>query len=373
MQVAALLLAVGATACGFSVAGSGVPAIDASVTGDGPADPDALVSAKQRVKLTFQNGTRSVALDKFVALVVLDPQRVDYGAITANGTNLRFTDPDGTVLDHQIDTWNAGGISHIWVRVPLIDASSNADYIYMHYGDPALTDNQNAAGVWAGHSAVWHLAQDPGPGGAGDITDSVGANPGTASPGMLSGALVPGAIGRGLQFLGDGNGITANAIALTTYTWSMWIRGTAAPAQGSNKEPINNGDLTFNFAWDHNQLAFVGAAAHRDSVAWRSVAPPAFAANTWYFVAGTYDGANLCIYRDGNAGTCVASGTPLPPNGAFLIGSAASATTTFSGTIDEVRVTAAAFSRLRLEAEYVNQRAATTSPFVVFSAPAPEL
>ena len=380
MHAVRLVLAASLAGCGFSVGGgtgamgsdggTDTPEIDAPVPGDGPVDPDAMGGPKRRVKLTFQNGTRNLALDNFVALVVLDPQRVDYGAIKANGANLRFTDSDGSVLDHQIDEWNAGGTSLVWVRVPRIDASSNADYIYMHYGDPALADNQDPAGTWVGNTAVWHLAQDPGPGGAGDIKDSAGTNHGTASTGMQSGDLVAGAVGRGLQFPGTGTGITANAITLTTYTWSMWIRGTTAPAvASSNKEPINNGDVTFNFAWDHSLAAYVGAAAQRDSGGWRSVAPPALVANTWYFLAGTYDGTNLCIYRDGNAGTCVASGAPQAPNGAFTLGLAASGSATFAGIIDEVRVSGAASPRLRLEAEHVNQRAANANPFVVFSPP----
>jgi hypothetical protein len=379
MQVVALIAAAGLAGCGFSVGGGAATGgdggpdavvIDAPVDPDAAVDPDGPTSAKRRVKLTFQNGTRNLALDNFVALVVLDPMRVDYTAITANGANLRFTDPDGSVLDHQIDEWHAGATSLIWVRVPRIDASSNTDYIYMHYGDPLLADNQDPAGVWAGQRAVWHLAQDPGPGGAGDIRDSAGTNHGTASSGMQPADLVDATVGRGLRFTGNGTGVSANAIALTTYTWSMWIRGTTAPIAGtSNTEPINNGDVTFNFAWNHSQTNFVGAAAHRDSGDWRSVAPPALAANTWYFLAGTYDGTNLCVYRDGNAGTCVTAGTPLAPSGPFLIGPAASGSTTFAGIIDEIRVSATAYPRLRLEAEHVNQRAANGNPFVVFSPP----
>ncbi|MEO7092547.1 MAG: DUF2341 domain-containing protein [Polyangiales bacterium] len=378
MQVVRVVLAASIAGCGFSVGGGGnatgddVPAIDApSGDGpDGPVDSGGPISGKQRVKLTFQNGTRNLALDNFVALVVLDPQRVNYAAITANGANLRFTDADGTALDHQIDEWNPGGTSQVWVRVPLIDAASDADYVVMHYGDPALSDAQDPAGVWAGHTAVWHLAQDPGPGTAGDIRDSAGVNHGTASTGMQTGDLVPGIVGRGLRFVGTGTGVTANAITVTRYTWSMWVRGTTAPVvASSNKEPINNGDVTFNFSWDHSMAAYVGAAAQKDAGAWHSVAPPALLANTWYFLAGTYDGANLCIYRNGDAGNCVASGAPLPPNGAFLLGSAASGSATFSGLIDEVRVSATALSALRVQAEHVNQRAAIANPFVVFSAP----
>lgn len=379
MQVRALIAAASLAGCGFSING-GASAPDAAIAdglvdADAPVDPDAPppTTAKRRVKLTFQNGTRNLALDNFVALVVLDPSRVDYAAITANGANLRFTDIDGTVLDHQIDEWHPGATSQIWVRVPRIDAASTTDYIYMRYGDPALPDAQDPAGVWSGHRAVWHLAQDPGPGATGGITDSAGTNHGTASSGMQTADLVDGIVGKGLRF-GGGTGVTANAVPLTTYAWSMWIRGTTAPVQvSSNTEPINNGDETFNFAWNHSQAAFVGAAAHRDATDWRSTAPPALAANTWYFLAGTYDGTSLCVYRDGNAGNCVTAGTPLAPTGSFLLGSAASGSTTFAGIIDEVRISTTSYPRLRLEAEFVNQRASNANPFIVFTAPEPDL
>ena len=377
-SLALLLLA----SCGFQVGpGSGVSidggpdsAIDAAT--DAPGDtttvvPDGPPGPKRRVKLTFKNASRNIALDGFVALVVIDATKVDYTAIKAAGANLRFSDSDGTSLPYQIDEWTQGGTSYIWVRVPLIDASSDTDHIYMHYGDPALNDAQNAAAVWAGYSGVWHLSQDPGPGATGDVRDSSpGARHGTTTAVMQPADRVAGIVGNGYRLLGNGAGFTTTNATLPTYTWMMWIRGVTAPATAtSNKEPINNGDVNFNFAWDHSQAAFVGAAAQRDVVQWRSVQPGGIAAMTWYFLAGTYDGANLCTFKDGGAPQCTASGAPLAPTGPMLIGHAASGAATFNGWIDEVRVTATPYSQLRLDAEVANQRAAAANPFVVFGVP----
>lgn len=373
-------------ACGFNVASGVTGPIDAADgppgTVDAPTDTamidtpvtsidaplDGPPSTKRRVRLSFKNATRNIGLDGFVVLVVLDATKVDYNLIKAGGANIRFVDGDGTVLPYQIDEWAAGGTSLVWVRVPLIDASSDSDYIYMHYGDPALNDAQNAAGTWAGYAGVYHLSQDPGPGGLGDIKDSSpAAKHGTATSVMASADRVAAIVGNGYRLPGNGAGIDALATPMPTYTWSMWLKSTTAPAAlSSNKEPINNGDVNFNFAWDHSQSQFVGAGAQRDATSWKSAAPGGFAANTWYFLAGTYDGQNLCIYRDNVSVQCTAAGAPLAPVGGLMLGHAASGSATFNGWIDEVHMTTTAFGSKRLDAELANQKHDPSSPFVVF-------
>src|SRR5665647_3081593 len=219
-------LITGLAACSFSVLPSAAPG-DAAVADAIEGTP----STKRRVKLTFRNSTRDVALDDFAALVVIDATKIDYGLTAPDGDDLRFFDRDGTPLDFEIDEWDPAGTSCVWVRVPRIDASSDTDFIYMHYGDPALAASENPAAVWSTHTAVWHLAQDPGPGGLGDIKDSSPAGRhGTATAAMTSADLVSTVIGKGLHFVGTaGTGVTAAAVALPTYTWSTWIRGETAP------------------------------------------------------------------------------------------------------------------------------------------------
>jgi Concanavalin A-like lectin/glucanases superfamily/Domain of unknown function (DUF2341) len=335
------------------------------VVPDGPPNS----TPRRKVKLTFQNGTRDIALDNFVALVVLDPTRIDYGRTKPNGDDLRFIDPDNTPLSYEIDEWVPNGTSYVWVRVPLIDASSTTDCVYLHYGDPTSMAAQDPSAVWSGQSSVWHLSQDPGPGGNGDIKDSTAThNHGTTTATMQAADRVPAIIGKGFHFTGGQTGVTANALVLPLYTWSMWIRGDAAPQNGtSNTEPISNGDKNFNFAWDHSMPAFVGAAAQHDANNWQSIQPStAWAATTWYFLASSYDGNQLCIYRNTEQAQCTASLGPLAPTSDFEIALQASGSTTFKGTLDEVRVTASVLSAKRLDAEYANQRASNAAPFVVF-------
>ncbi len=46
-------------------------------------------------------------------------------------------DANGTLLAHEIESWNESGTSYVWVSVPQIDASSGTDYIWMYYGNAA--------------------------------------------------------------------------------------------------------------------------------------------------------------------------------------------------------------------------------------------
>ena len=116
-----------------------------------------------RVQLTFNNAAQTENLDNFPVLIVLDPSNIDYGLIEPNGADLRFVDADdATLLSHEIESWNPGGTSYVWVRVPRIDGSSSTDFIYLYYDKTGALDAQDPPGVWsAGYLAVWHLDDQP--------------------------------------------------------------------------------------------------------------------------------------------------------------------------------------------------------------------
>jgi len=192
----ALLLAFLVVACTFDPAGIGpsvlldgsadaVASLDRSLDGPRPADqgPDATAldilgpvdgpdlgpttpwwdtAWKRRRKLTFLNKSGQQDLNGFPVLVVLDSQRVDYGAMDKDGKDIRFVDADqSTVLPHEIERWQAGSASHVWVRVPQIDKLSDVDHIWLYHGNPAAADGQQAAQVWGTDSTgVWHLDGD---------------------------------------------------------------------------------------------------------------------------------------------------------------------------------------------------------------------
>ncbi len=374
MRLGVLVLAAG---CSFHRGSAQLPA---DATPDTHEYQDAPSSTATRVLLTLHNSTRAEALVDFPVLVALDPTRIDYSITAPGGADLRFyAADDATLLDYEIDTWAPGARSAIWVRVPNIPASSDQN-IWMHYGDPSASDASNPHGVWSSeHVVVWHLAADPS---AGVPDSTANAHDATATAGVDASRLVPGPIGNALQFQGGAvECVIAPASAqftLPTYTWQEWLNGDSAPVtitSGNNEDPISNGDVGFNFGWNHYTTAYTAAAAHRDATAWQAqtVGPSNIAAQTWYLVTATYDGSQLCSYLDGAAKGCVTVGTPEPPNGTLSIGGpnagAGCVAGTFPGRIDEVRVASVAHTALRVQAEYVNQADLPATPFVTFGTP----
>jgi hypothetical protein len=116
---------------------------------------------KRRRKIFFDNLEQGT-LSEFPVLVGLGPGRIDYAQTMEQGQDLRFIDADGhTVLNHEIEKWDASGTSIIWVKVPEIFGRSNMDYMWMYYGNPSAPDEYDPAWVWsAGYQGVYHLHDD---------------------------------------------------------------------------------------------------------------------------------------------------------------------------------------------------------------------
>ena len=134
-----------------------------------------------RRQLTFDNSAQTESLADFPVLVKLNAGNIDYSQTQDNGEDLRFYDTDGTELAYDIEEWNEGGESIVWVKVPQIDGSSNSDSIWMYYGNASAGAGENPSAVWDnGYVGVWHLDEAPADGTAGGHVDSTGnGNDGT--------------------------------------------------------------------------------------------------------------------------------------------------------------------------------------------------
>ncbi len=198
-----------------------------------PSDPEApadgLSAWTRRRFITFDNATQTENLDDFPVLIKLNAARIDYNTVQDAGQDVRFLDSDlSGPLAHEIELWNEAGDSFVWVRVPRIDALSNADGIWMYYGNPGAPDGQAAANVWnAGYRAVYHLN-----GGLQDSTANAlhGANFGTTD--------AAGRIGRGRNFDGATQYFTApsTGYSFTQGAIEAWARAEgAAPLAGEGR------------------------------------------------------------------------------------------------------------------------------------------
>ena len=162
------------------------------------------------VKFTGYAGT--TALEGFPALIRLSAGMNGFDYLKcADGSGLRFADSDGNLIPHEVDTWNVGGTSLVWVKVPSLTKTATITCYYGYKGSgamPAVT----ASDVWSnGYVGVWHMGA-----GSDDMTqpDST-ANPITlarnrlassASDGVAAG--VSGKVGSAASFRqrSDGKG-----------------------------------------------------------------------------------------------------------------------------------------------------------------------
>lgn len=112
-------------------------------------------------RLVIDNTSGPEALSDFTILVSLSPDRIDYDAMSSDGADLRFTNDDGsTFLSYEIDRWDVGGRSAVWLRVPRIEAEASTE-IRMYYGNPGAAPGESPEATWsAAHRGVWHMNED---------------------------------------------------------------------------------------------------------------------------------------------------------------------------------------------------------------------
>ncbi|MCE9615405.1 MAG: DUF2341 domain-containing protein [Lentisphaerae bacterium] len=122
-----------------------------------------------RMPITFSGYTGVETLRNFPAPVVFSegqPEQFLYDAFASpSGVDLRFTDGAQTRwLAYEIDEWNTGGQSHVWVQLPELAGTNTT--VWAYWGNafatapPAYTTN---GATWsANYQAVLHFAENSG-------------------------------------------------------------------------------------------------------------------------------------------------------------------------------------------------------------------
>jgi len=101
-----------------------------------------------RTNITIDNTANSNDLQDYQVLVTLESGTFNYTNTETDGSDVWFTDSDGTTeIDYWVESWNYGGTSNIWVEVPNIPASSTKD-IYIYYGNSTVSSNSNGDATW---------------------------------------------------------------------------------------------------------------------------------------------------------------------------------------------------------------------------------
>jgi hypothetical protein len=299
----------------------------------------------KRMGLVFENNKQNEDFANFPVLVVLNSSRVDYGDFKAGGVDIRFYDENTTTeLSYEIEEWDTGGDSYIWVKVPTASKKNNTDYIWMYWGDSTAGDVQDPGTVWSEYKLVYHFAETSGTTVADSATTT--AYDGTSASDLT---VADSLIGNGIactdaptkQYVDTGY-----REDLTGWTVEALLKADAAPeimgAGGFANGPIMGGQV-YNIGWDHNSPTYLGGIQLRDDGAgWLAANLGTLEADTWYYLAGVYDSSvpNVKAYNNGVPQTTNTSvtGTLTAASVDVCIGVEDNKNNPINAIVDEVRI-----------------------------------
>ena len=172
--------------------------------------------------VTAAAGSGEGSFENFPVLVRLSTaiQGFSYSDLAADGSDLLFTDDAGTIIPHEIDTWNPSGTSLVWVKVPVLASGS---VLHCYYSGPSSADTVSPSSTWSDYAGVWHMGD----------ADATGVSKDSTSHGLdgVNGAstssYADGAIGAGRTIYYDKWGTA------TTYGQGIVIPYDAALNVGS--------------------------------------------------------------------------------------------------------------------------------------------
>ena len=336
------------------------------------ADGEPSYAKEFDVRFTGYQG--STTLTNFPALIRLSKARnnFDYSQCAlANGADVRFFDAEGNLLPSEVDTWNSGGESLVWVSVPELNSDTVITVKYGNAAAPEVTPTD----VWTnGYVAVWHMSAAEGTFVQRDSTSTGknlnGANNSDYRKGMLCG--VPGVVGAAAE-LGRGGIVTGGFSVSDTegaldgfsgLTLEVWTYQTAYPTDNhrylfTKKGSLNGSDRIAYYAEQAKTTGKLAAYVKRtlngsegDTGVWQGDTYPSAALNEWTHQVfrwrgdtgrsnGFLNGVNVIT----EPGADYKKGTLVQVGGSLYIGNLnLSNNRVFPGKMDEVRISSVARS-----------------------------
>jgi hypothetical protein len=231
----------------------------------------------QKMKITFGGYNKSETLTNFPVLVSLGTNLTGFSYSqfsSTSGGDLRFSDSSQTnELNCEVEKWNTGGTSYVWVQVPGISSTNTRIWAFWKNANqtsaPAYTTN---GATWAaGFGGVWHMNETVGNGGT-QHDSTANHNSGTfyaasSSTGGLAalvgnGDWIYGGSGSGQRLQVSDNASIRNGSNLTMGVWlkcadSTWYQESGCPMSKRGgymlyPSPSGGKDIRFRFSDGNN-------------------------------------------------------------------------------------------------------------------------
>lgn len=328
--------------------------------------------SKKRISISLAALAQNSSLSNFPVLVRLQPNVFLYADCRADGLDIRFRTSDGTELAFERDSWNKGGTSDFWVKIPTLAVFPQDTRIWLYFGDETATDGSDAAGVWTnGFVAVLHGSYEE-IAGVRYYRNSLGTdNPettgGLQSPADLAGSSLFG--GSGFSWVTDvskRNGFkfrtTSSFYNLGPLSFEVWLRDKGTPTghnlffKGKNSTAslyasiVDTAAMQFVVKYTGTDLKFKS----NDNI---------FTKDSWIHFALVWDGAlSASMYSNGvdwGATPTVPSGVPdLVASDSFVLGNDDKPNSTdeeLIADLDEIRISNVQRSADWIKAQYLSQ------------------
>lgn len=325
-------------------------------------------SKSRKLRLNTKSSGAGVAGDVkgFPLLVRLDTSVFQFNEALSSGRDIRFTDPDGSFLNHHVERWDAiRGLAEVWVKVPQVDGDGDVDYFSMHWGNPEAAVMAAATSVFDsvdGFRGVWHLTQNPGSDSG--FLDATGyGNHGRDEVAEVADDAL---IGEGVSFTRNEDRISIPAKAsldfVETLTLSAWIKGSIFDSSAKQVNPIlRKGGATpvpYQLALDSGYLSL--HLNESDEAGNRGASK--LLVGRWHHVAATWGQGTVRLFVDGKVDLVKPISTgALPKDGRDLYlggrdSNGSSEPDHFRGALDEVQISAVARSHDWIKLSYENQK-----------------
>ena len=274
---------------------------------------------------------------------------------SSSGADILFTSGDGvTKLNYERETYaSSTGALVAWVQIPTLSPTIDTT-IYMYYGNASAADQQNAGAAWdTNYKAVWHLPN----GSSLTANDSTGTNNATTITATPSAGQVDGAA----AFNGSSQVITvpnSSSIQFSgAFSEEAWFYEDSTANYRAIVSKGNDGSRSMSVFLNNgstNSLYYENVGALSLSSSW--------SLNTWNHLVLTDDGTNLKAYLNGANVYSNTNGVGAAGNIASLnIGyAAADSNYSYSGKLDEVRISNIVRSAGWIATEYNNQSSPQT-------------
>jgi MSHA biogenesis protein MshQ len=264
----------------------------------------------------------------------------------SDGDDIVFTDntTTPTKYSHEIETYNSeNGHLVVWVKIPFLSSTQDTS-IYMYYGNPSTTNQQDVEGTWYnGFKAVYHLKESRSTT-AGHFKDSTSNNyDGTLTDANANSNTDAGVAGNGFRFNGDADYINIGVINHDyPITYSCWLKA----------DNIDGLQCALGRYWNYYYLGIWnwGNGVVRQNIyvngALKYSSKSGVSSNIWYLQTVTYDGARVRFYTNGaEDSNQVVTGSLSARTWSWHIGDDGNGDGFFfDGSVDEVRLSNACLS-----------------------------